>query len=92
MVDLIPTSPTYSTEFHIEAAKVTMQDGQQLVILGEQVLSEYGFFRRVRRFVKGKHPDLGILQVGWSGGWETVWETDVFRPPHTIFCVCETQP
>jgi len=84
MLDLDIPIPTYVTEYHRAPVKVTMQDGQQLVILGEQVLSQHGPYRRVRRYVKGKHPELGPLQIGWSGGWETVWECDVLHTVHTF--------
>ena len=57
-----------------------MSDGTQLIILDEQVLYQSGSFRKVRRYVKGKHPHLGPMLVGWSGGWETIWETEVIRP------------
>ena len=57
-----------------------MGDGRVLTILGEQVIHESGTFRRVRRYVQGCHPDLGVMVVGWSGGWETVWELAVLRP------------
>jgi hypothetical protein len=57
-----------------------MGDGSQLIVLGEVVIQEKGCYRRVRRYIKGKHPHLGPMQIGWSGGWETIWETDVIRP------------
>ena len=47
------------------------------IILSEHVLYEKGPYRRVRRWIKGKHPDLGPLQIGWSGDWETIVDTDV---------------
>lgn len=55
-------------------------DGMELVILDEIVLKQHGSYRQVRRYVKGKHPHLGPIMIGWSGGWETVWDVDVIRP------------
>lgn len=84
MRELEASPSKYVTEFHEKPIKVTMRNGEQIVILGEQVLNESGPYRRVRRYVKGKHPELGPLQIGWSGGWETVWECDVFHPKQTF--------
>jgi len=48
-------------------------------LLYEQVLEEKGSFKRVRRWWRGWHPDLGKLISGWQGE-ETVQETTVIRP------------
>lgn len=61
-----------------------MPDGTQLIILDEKVIKQYGSYRQVRRYVKGKHPHLGPMMIGWSGGWETVWDVDVIRPMATF--------
>lgn len=61
-----------------------MPDGTQLVILDEQVISQSGSYRYVRRYVKGKHPHLGPMLIGWSGGWETIWETHSIKPILTL--------
>lgn len=80
---LLDLPPKYVTDSHIfESQRTYMQDGQQLVILGEVVLCQNGPLRRLRRYVKGKHPHLGPMQIGWSGGWETIWEVDSFMPQH----------
>ncbi len=51
-----------------------------LEILSEQIISEQGSFKRVKRWVRGRHPHLGSLLWGLSGGWETVIEMDVITP------------
>lgn len=56
-------------------------------ILGEQVLHQQGSFRRLRRWLRGKHPELGLLQPPWaglSGDWETVVEVDAVSPLFTV--------
>lgn len=45
-------------------------------ILHEEVLYQQGCFKRVRRWIRGKHPKLGKLTLGWTG-WETIVETTV---------------
>ena len=55
----------------------------QIEVLTTQIISQDGCFMRVRRWLKGQHPQLGILTMGWSG-WETIVETDVFKPIHTF--------
>ena len=48
-------------------------------IIGREVLYENRSFRRVRDYVSGHHPELGILHNGWSGD-ETIIERDVITP------------
>ena len=48
-------------------------------ILAEEVLFEQGNYRRVRRYLAGWHPQLGVLHQGWSGR-ETIVEVDVIAP------------
>lgn len=45
-------------------------------ILDEHVLYQNGCFKRVRRWLRGKHPTLGVLHQGYTG-WETIQEVDV---------------
>ena len=47
-------------------------------ILSEEVLHEQGCFRRVRRWLRGWHPDFGVLTWGMTGK-ETVAELCVVR-------------
>lgn len=49
-------------------------------ILGEVVLKHNNSYQKVRRYVQGKHPDLGPIFIGLSGDWETIWDVDVIRP------------
>jgi len=56
-------------------------------IVGEQILYSNGPFRRVRRWVKGKYPNLGRIIYGFTG-WETEIEMDVIKPVRT-FLVAE---
>ena len=48
-------------------------------VLGEEVLFQQGCYRRVRRYVAGWHPLLGVLHDGWTGH-ETIIELDVIAP------------
>jgi putative AlgH/UPF0301 family transcriptional regulator len=48
-------------------------------VLDEQVLHQQGSFKRVKRWLRGKHPQLGILHLGYTG-WETIQEVDVISP------------
>lgn len=55
-------------------------------VLHEEILYESGPYRRTRRYLKGKHPELGVLHQGWTG-WETIQEIDVFQPKHIYYVV-----
>ncbi len=48
-------------------------------ILDELVLEQHGCHVRVRRWLRGIHPDLGVLRMGWTG-LETITEEDIFKP------------
>lgn len=67
---------------------------KDIEILSEEVLHQQGSYRRVRRWLKGKHPELGTLVQGWTG-WETMQEIDVIKPM-AVFTVIDpeqtTQP
>lgn len=52
---------------------------QDIEILSEEVLHQQGCYRRVRRWLRGRHPELGTLVLGWTG-WETMQEVDVIKP------------
>lgn len=58
-------------------------------ILGEEVLSQSGCFRRVRRWLRGVHPELGTIVRGHTG-WETLQETSVVKAMQ-VFQVAETE-
>ena len=48
-------------------------------ILGEEVLHKQGSFSRVRRYLRGWHPKLGVLSEGLQGR-ETIVEEDIIKP------------
>jgi hypothetical protein len=52
-------------------------------ILGEELLSQHGALKRVRRYLAGHHPHLGRLTMGWQGP-ETVIEQEVITPVSVI--------
>lgn len=47
-------------------------------VLDEQVLYQQGVYRRVRQYLRGWHPELGVLHMGWQGQ-ETIVEKDMIR-------------
>lgn len=54
-------------------------------ILDEQILAQNGSFKRVKRYLRGWHPDLpnARLHMGWQGR-ETIVEKDVITPIKTF--------
>lgn len=48
-------------------------------ILDEWILHKSNSYERVRRWLKGIHPERGIITYGYTG-WETVEEVDRIRP------------
>lgn len=52
-------------------------------ILDEETVSQSGCFRRVRRWLKGIHPELGIIVRGFTG-WETLQEISVVKAMQTF--------
>jgi len=52
-------------------------------ILSEEIIYQQGSFRRVRRYLKGWHPERGRLHSGWQGK-ETIEEKDVISPIKTF--------
>jgi hypothetical protein len=47
-------------------------------IVGETILHQNGCFQKIRRWLKGIHPERGIIIRGMTG-WETVQEIVVIR-------------
>ncbi len=45
-------------------------------VLDEQVLYQQGAYKRVRQYLRGWYPKLGVLHMGWQGQ-ETIVERDV---------------
>ncbi len=56
----------------------------EIEILGEQIISQSGCYRRVRRWLKGVHPELGKIVQGYTG-WETMQEIDVIKAMGTFY-------
>jgi hypothetical protein len=60
-----------------------MQEERKTQILSEEIIYEWGSFKRVRRYLKGWHPERGKLSFGWQGK-ETIEEKDVIIPIKTF--------
>ena len=54
-------------------------------ILSEQIINTTPQSVTIRRWIKGKHPRMGVLQIGWSGDWETVVDTTIHGKIHTFY-------
>jgi hypothetical protein len=52
-------------------------------LLDEQVISQQGRYKRIKRWWRGIHPDRGIIIQGLTG-WETVEEKDRIDPVQTF--------
>lgn len=50
----------------------------ELELLDEQIIHQYGCYKRVKRWFRGAHP-IGVIIKGFTG-WETVVEQDVIVP------------
>lgn len=48
-------------------------------ILSEEIIHQQGSFRRVKRWLRGCHPDLGLI-INGDTGVETVVELDIIKP------------
>jgi hypothetical protein len=59
-------------------------DSNGLEILDEQVIYRNNNFIRVKRWIKGRHPELGKIIWGHTGV-ETLVETDLIIPTQTFF-------
>lgn len=51
----------------------------EVEILDEEIIFQRGCFKRVRRWLKGAYPGLGVIIKGFTGQ-ETVIEQDVIVP------------
>jgi hypothetical protein len=51
-------------------------------ILDEKILYQNGAYKRIKKWLRGIHPELGQVTWGWTG-WETVIEKDVIKALHT---------
>ena len=61
-------------------------DNVELELLNEEVLFSKGDYKRVRRWVKGKHPNIGVIINGFTG-WETVVEQDLIISSHRFHVI-----
>ena len=79
----------------VEAPQSTREDAIRIVdeilsspqVLHEEVLTQNGGARRVRRYLLGRHPERGLLvqpEKTWTGEWETIEEKVVITPVGTI--------
>lgn len=50
---------------------------QEFIVLDAKVVATTKHSITTRRWIKGKHPSLGVIHIGWSGDWETVVDTTV---------------
>lgn len=50
-------------------------------ILDEHIIYQNGPYKRIKRWIKGVHPQLGVVIKGLTG-WETMVEKDVIKPLH----------
>lgn len=51
---------------------------QEFIVLDAKVIATTNHSVTTRRWIKGKHPSLGVIHIGWSGDWETVVDTTVY--------------
>ena len=51
----------------------------EVEVLDEKILFIKGSYKRVRRWIRGIHPNIGVIIKGLTG-WETLIEQDVFIP------------
>ena len=58
----------------------------EIEILDEQILCQSGSYKRVKRWLRGVHPKLGVIHRGYTG-WETIQEVDVLVPMGTFTVV-----
>ena len=71
---------------HLQTRRLRLLEGG-IEVLDERLLRQSGPFKTVRRWLRGKHPQLGILHMGYTG-WETIVETDLIVPTG-VFAVTE---
>jgi hypothetical protein len=81
LTTLVDLSPAW-VNIRVEQPKRYV-DG--IEILDERILAQHGCFVRVKRWLRGAHPHLGVINPkGWTGV-ETVVEQDVIRPVATFY-------
>lgn len=60
-----------------------MCNNDDIEILDEQTVYQQGSFRKIRRWLRGVHPHLGVIINGLTG-LETYQELCVVRPTHSF--------
>lgn len=55
-------------------------------IVCEIIISQQGCYKRVKRWIRGYHPEKGIITFGFTGP-ETIVETDVITPIYYFMVV-----
>lgn len=60
-------------------------------MLSEIVLHQNGAFKRVRRYLRGIHPERGVIVRGFTG-WETLEEKDVICGKLHKFTIIDITP
>lgn len=85
MVDVLERRTAVSSIMPAKTVEGVRSDSELLPdvsspeVLGEIVLFQQGTFSRVRRYLRGWHPEAGTLHSGWQGP-ETIAEKDVIKP------------
>ena len=54
-----------------------------IIVLDTKIIDRADCWICYRRWLKGKHPDKGVLHKGYSG-WETIQDSWVLKPKHVI--------
>jgi hypothetical protein len=79
-----PFKNLFFPRVHIEdmAPERTYTD-DGIEVLDEHIVYQNGPFCRIKRWLRGVHPQHGTIVWGYTG-WETLVEKDVIRPAHTF--------
>jgi hypothetical protein len=59
-------------------------DNTKLELLDERIIYVSGCFKRVKRWYRGVHAEIGVVIMGLTG-LETVVEKDIIIPLQTFF-------
>jgi hypothetical protein len=72
----------------LELPYILGKNSEKIYILSEEILSRQGCFVKVKRYLKGRYPELGTLvhpKDSWSESWETIQITTYIIPFKTFF-------
>lgn len=64
---------------------------KNIEILDEEIIYENKSFRKLKRWIKGIHPELGIIVRGYTG-FETLIEKEVIIPMKKYEVIEEVPP